>query len=94
MSYQAYWGTGGSGQPIGVAEISKKHTHVRGTVAMAHSGDPRYADSQIYIMKAASPSLDGKYTIIGQVTLGMEVVDKLQVPDILKNAYLKGEGPK
>ena len=50
-----------SGTPIGVAEISKKHSHVRGTVGLAHPdpGSAAYADSQFYIMKIASPALDG-----------------------------------
>ena len=42
-------------------------------------------------MKRASPSLDGKYAIIGQVTSGMGVVDKIEIADSIKNAYMKGE---
>jgi cyclophilin family peptidyl-prolyl cis-trans isomerase len=94
VSRKAYWGSGGSGNPIGVAEISKKYTHQRGTIALAHSGDPRYADCQFYIMKIASPGHDGKYTIVGKVTTGMAVVDKLEVGDIVKSLTLKGEGRK
>lgn len=94
MSRQAYWGSGNSGNPIGVAEISKRHTHVRGTVALGHGGDARYADSHIYIMKRASPSLDGKHTIVGRVVRGMAVVDKLEVTERVVNAYVRGEGPK
>jgi peptidylprolyl isomerase len=89
MSRSAYWGTAGSGKPIGAAEFSKRRTHVRGTVALAHAGDARFADSQFFIMKAPAPPYDGKYTIIGQVVRGMEVVDKLQVPDAIKNATIK-----
>jgi peptidylprolyl isomerase len=94
MSWKDSWGSQSSGSPVGVAEISKRLKHVRGTVAMANSGDPAYSDSQFYIMKTASPSLDGKYTIIGHVTTGMAVVDKIEVADVLKNIYVKGEGPK
>ena len=88
-SRRAYWGTGNAGTPIGVFEWSKKRTHVRGAVGLAHSGDARSADSQFYIMKAASPSLDGKHAIIGQVTVGMAVVDKLVVGDVIKDARVK-----
>jgi len=88
------WGTMGSGSPIGVAEISKTRKHVRGTVGLAHSGDARFADSQIYIMKVASPSLDGKHAIIGQVVKGIEVVDKIQKADVLKLAALKTAATK
>ncbi len=94
MTYRDHWGTSGSGTPINAFEVSKKRTHQRGTVGIAHAGNPMAADSQIYIMKAASPSLDGKHAIIGQVTAGMATVDKIAVADVIKNAYLKGEGPK
>jgi cyclophilin family peptidyl-prolyl cis-trans isomerase len=40
-------------------------------------------------MKAASPSLDGKHAVIGQVTAGMAVVDKLAVGDAIKDARVK-----
>ena len=89
MSRKAAWGSGGSGNPIGLAEISKRHSHQRGTVALAHGGSPTMADSQLYIMKVASPGLDGKHTIVGQVTSGMAVVDKLAVPDIIKQISIK-----
>jgi cyclophilin family peptidyl-prolyl cis-trans isomerase len=94
MTFKDHWGTGGSGRAINAFELSKKRTHVRGAVGLAHSGNPMAADSQIYIMKAASPSLDGKHAVIGQVAAGMPIVDKLQVADVIKNLYLKGEGPK
>jgi cyclophilin family peptidyl-prolyl cis-trans isomerase len=93
MSRRAYWGRGGSGQRVGVAEISKTRRHTRGTVALAHSAGPTTADSQFYIMKAASPSLDGKYAIIGQVTSGMDVVDRIVVGDVIKQTTVKGAGP-
>jgi len=89
MSKEAYWGNGNSGSPIGVFERSKKRTHVRGTVGLGHSGNPAGADSQFYIMKAASSSLDGKYAIVGQVVAGMAVVDKIEVGDMIRNTILK-----
>jgi peptidylprolyl isomerase len=89
MALRGMWGTMGSGTTIGVAELSPRHHHVRGTVALANLGDPKTADSQFYIMKTASPSLDGHYTIIGMVTSGMDIVDKLQVGDVLKNITIK-----
>ena len=90
MSREAWWGRGpGSGNPIGVAEITKKRRHAPGTVAMAHVGDPKLADSQFYIIIQSRPGLDGKYTIFGRVTTGMEVVKKLKKADILKRASVK-----
>jgi len=94
VSKEAYWGSGGSGNPIGVAEISKTRKHERGTVALAHSGYAQNADSQFYIMKVASPSLDGKYAIVGRVTTpaGMAVVDKIAKKDVVLSMKLKGAG--
>ena len=89
VSKEAYWGNGNSGSPIGVFERSKKRSHVRGAVGLGHSGNPAGADSQFYIMKAASPSLDGKYAVIGQVVAGMAVVDKIAVKDMIKNTTIK-----
>ena len=90
MSREAWWGRGpGSGNPIGVAEISKKRRHAAGTVAMAHSGDPKLADSQFYIVMQPRPGLDGKYTIFGRVISGMDVVKKLRRADILKKVSVK-----
>ena len=89
MSRRDYWGNGNSGNPIGVFELSKKRSHVRGAVGLAHSGNPLGADSQFYIMKSPSPSLDGKHAIVGLVTSGMAVVDKLEVADMIKNMTVK-----
>ena len=89
MSRKGYWGSGGSGNPIGIAELSKRLTHQRGTVALAHGGSPTMADSQLYIMKTAGPSLDGKHVIVGQVTTGMAIVDTLVVADVIKQMAVK-----
>jgi cyclophilin family peptidyl-prolyl cis-trans isomerase len=87
-----WWGRGpnsGSGQPIGVAEISKTRKHKPGTVAMADSGDPAAADSQMYITTRAMPNLDGHHTIIGQVVTGLDVVPKIAMGDVIKKVTVK-----
>ena len=89
MSREAYWGNGNSGSPIGVFERIKTRLHVRGAVALAHSGNPAGADSQFYILKQPIPSLDGKHAVVGQVVSGMAVVDKIAVRDLIKNTTLK-----
>ena len=81
MTRQTDWGRGGSGTPIGAAEITKSRTHVRGAVAMAHAGDATKADSQWYVTLSPQAALDGKYTVFGKVISGMDVVVKLQVTD-------------
>ena len=74
-------GMGGSGQKL-PAEFSKEK-HVRGTASMARAQSPDSADSQFFICFAPAPFLDGKYTIWGKVTSGMEFID----------AIAKGEPP-
>ena len=95
VTKKEWWGRSGSPVPaIGVAEISRKLIHVRGIVGLAHTGNPASANSQFYIMKDSSPSLNGKYTIIGRVKVGMPTVDTIKVGDILKNATIKEATPK
>jgi cyclophilin family peptidyl-prolyl cis-trans isomerase len=89
MTKKEFWGTGGSNRPIGVGEMSSKHRHVAGAVSLAHPGDPKAADSQMFIMFAAQPKYDGKFTVFGQVTAGMDVVRKLAVNDIIRRARVK-----
>lgn len=57
------------------AEFSKNAKHIRGTLSMARARDPDSAGSQFFICVAATPQLDGQYTIFGQVVMGMDVVD-------------------
>jgi peptidylprolyl isomerase len=73
-------GTGGSDLPDLPAEFSKE-PYVRGTVGMARSQDPNSANSQFFIMFAPAPSLDGDYTVIGNVESGMEFVDMIKKGD-------------
>jgi peptidyl-prolyl cis-trans isomerase B (cyclophilin B) len=51
--------------------------HKRGTLSMARSQDPDSAGSQFFICAANAPRLDGKYTVFGEVTSGMNVADKI-----------------
>ncbi|WP_431285909.1 peptidylprolyl isomerase [Humitalea sp. 24SJ18S-53] len=73
-------GTGGSRLPNVPAEFSPpaRARFLRGTVGAARSSDPNSANSQFFIMFAPAPSLDGQYTIWGQVVSGMDVVDKIK----------------
>jgi len=89
MLLQAQWGRGGSGKPIGVAEITKKRTNVRGAVGMGHGGSAKDADSQFYITLRNAPELNGKYTVFGRVIRGMDVAAKLEKTDMLKRASVK-----
>jgi peptidyl-prolyl cis-trans isomerase B (cyclophilin B) len=69
-------GTGGPGYTFG-DEINP-HKVVRGALAMANAG-PNTNGSQFFIVTtAAAPWLDGKHTVFGQVTDGMEAVDAIE----------------
>lgn len=71
-------GMGGSDLPDLKAEFTDKLHFVRGTVGAARSSDPDSANSQFFIMFGDANWLDGQYTIFGQVTSGMDVVDKIK----------------
>jgi peptidylprolyl isomerase len=69
-------GRGGSDKPDLPAEFSNE-PFVRGTLGMARTSDPNSANSQFFINYAATPHLNGQYTVWGQVVEGMEYVDQL-----------------
>jgi peptidylprolyl isomerase len=70
-------GTGGSKYPDLQAEFSNV-PYKRGIVGMARTNDPNSANSQFFIMFADGAFLNGKYTVVGEVLSGMDVVDKLK----------------
>ena len=72
-------GTGGPGYQF--EDEFNDHKVVKGAVAMANSG-PNTNGSQFFIVTAAAtPWLDGKHTVFGQVTTGQDVVDRIQHVD-------------
>ncbi len=70
-------GTGGSELPDLQAEFTDT-MFTRGVLGMARSQSPHSANSQFFIMFADAPHLNGQYTVFGEVTEGMELVDKLK----------------
>ncbi|MGB3273300.1 MAG: peptidylprolyl isomerase [Xanthobacteraceae bacterium] len=75
---QNFNGTGGSKYPNLKAEFSAV-PFKRGIVGMARRGDSvDSANSQFFIMFGDAPSLNGQYTVIGEVAAGMDVVDSLK----------------
>jgi peptidylprolyl isomerase len=58
---------------------------VRGVVSMARGLNPNSGDCQFFILTGADPSLDGNYTLWGQVVRGMDLIDKLKTGDKAKN---------
>ena len=76
-------GTGGSGQKLKAEFTPTKHT--RGTVSMARSSSPDSGDSQFFICFKDAPWLDNQYTVWGQVTEGMDNVDKIKRGEPVSN---------
>lgn len=51
--------------------------HTKGVLSMARAMAPNTGGSQFFIMHETSPHLDGSYAAFGQVTEGLDVVDKI-----------------
>jgi cyclophilin family peptidyl-prolyl cis-trans isomerase len=72
--------TGMSGSPLPnlPSEFTQDASFLTGTVGMARTQDPNSANSQFFICFAPATFLDGQYTIVGQVTAGMEAVQQIK----------------
>jgi peptidyl-prolyl cis-trans isomerase B (cyclophilin B) len=79
-------GYGGPGYKIKAEFNSQKH--LEGTLAMARGPDPDSAGSQFYICLAPQPSLDGQYTVFGQVIEGMDIVHSIVKGDVMKKVTI------
>jgi peptidylprolyl isomerase len=71
-------GMGGSKLPNLPAEFTQDASFLTGTVGMARTSDPDSANSQFFICFAPSTFLDGQYTIVGQVTAGIDAVQQIK----------------
>jgi cyclophilin family peptidyl-prolyl cis-trans isomerase len=70
-------GTGSGGPGYQFEDEQNDHSVVRGALAMANAG-PNTNGSQFFVVTAdAAPWLDGKHTVFGRVTSGMDVVDRI-----------------
>ena len=81
-------GTGAGGPGYRIKAEFNDTRHVRGTVAMARTSDPDSAGSQFYICYAPQPHLDKQYTVFGQVTEGMELIDAVRNGSVIRKATL------
>ncbi len=73
-------GTGGPGYTIKCETHLNKHRHVAGTLSMAHAGKDT-GGSQFFICHSPQGHLDGVHTVFGQVTKGMDIVNKIKQND-------------
>lgn len=74
-------GTGGSSKTIkgefSSNGVNNTLSHTRGVISMARGSDYNSASSQFFIVHKDSTFLDGNYAAFGEVTKGMDVVDKI-----------------
>jgi|SRR5690242_4169761 peptidyl-prolyl cis-trans isomerase B (cyclophilin B) len=74
-------GTGSGGPGYQFEDEANQHKVVRGALAMANAG-PNTNGSQFFIVTTEAASwLDGKHTVFGRVTDGMDVVDEISAVD-------------
>jgi cyclophilin family peptidyl-prolyl cis-trans isomerase len=76
-------GTGSGGPGYTIPAEFNAEPHVRGVLSMARTSDPNSAGSQFFVTLGDAPHLDNQYTLFGEVTSGMEVVDCIAVGDAM-----------
>jgi cyclophilin family peptidyl-prolyl cis-trans isomerase len=91
-------GEGGSPLPNIKAEFNDL-PHLRGAVSMARPTDINGANSQFFIVLMPVLRLDGKYTVVGRATTGMQYVDAIARgeppanPSKIVHAWMESDGP-
>ena len=74
-------GTGAGGPGYTIQDEFTDLTHERGVISMANTGQPNSGGAQFFITFVPTPHLDGRHTVFGAVTEGMDVVDSLTPRD-------------
>jgi len=82
-------GTGGPGYKF-EDEANNGVKHDRGVLSMANAG-PNTNGSQFFITHIKTDWLDGKHTVFGKVTEGLEVVDAVKQGDAIKSVKIEGD---
>ena len=83
-------GTGAGGPGYRFEDEISQRRHGTGALSMANAG-PNTNGSQFFITYAPASYLDGKHTVFGQVTKGMDVLNKITPRDPSKNPSTKGD---
>jgi len=76
-------GRGGPGYRFQDETYGNPLKHATGVLSMANAG-PNTNGSQFFITHAPQPHLDGRHTVFGKVTAGMEVVNAIQQGDVME----------
>jgi cyclophilin family peptidyl-prolyl cis-trans isomerase len=74
-------GGGGPGYQFGLEVQPDLRFNEAGVIGMARTNDPNSNGSQFYITLAATPNLNGQYTVFGKVISGLEVVEAIRARD-------------
>ncbi len=82
-------GTGGPGYKF-EDETNNGVKHERGVLSMANAG-PNTNGSQFFITHIRTDWLDGKHTVFGKVTQGLEVVDAVKQGDAIRSVKIEGD---
>ena len=82
-------GTGGPGYRF-EDETNNGVRHERGVLSMANAG-PNTNGSQFFITHVPTPWLDGKHTVFGKVTEGLDVVDAVKQGDLITKVTIEGD---
>ncbi|WP_027964507.1 peptidylprolyl isomerase [Halalkalibacillus halophilus] len=82
-------GNGGPGYTIPCETEGNPHKHQRGTLSMAHAGKDT-GGSQFFVCHDAQPHLDGRHTVFGQVTEGLDVIDRVRQGDVMQKVTIQG----
>ncbi|WP_205633937.1 peptidylprolyl isomerase [Labilithrix luteola] len=76
-------GTGNGGPGYTIPDEASPLLHTEGALGMAKSTAPNSAGSQFYMLLSAQPSLDGRYTVFGKVSSGMDVLKTIARGDVM-----------
>ncbi len=76
-------GTGGPGYQF--EDEQNQHGVVRGVIAMANAGSNTNGSQFFLVTTAAAPWLDGRHTVFGRITAGMDVVDAIEQVETGRN---------
>ena len=80
-------GRGGPGYKFEDETRSNPHKHEAGSLSMANAG-PNTNGSQFFICHAPQPHLDGRHTVFGKVTNGLNVATSLKNGDVMKEVII------
>jgi peptidyl-prolyl cis-trans isomerase B (cyclophilin B) len=83
-------GTGGPGYTIKCETQGNPHTHVPGSLSMAHAGKDT-GGSQFFIVHESQPHLNGVHTVFGKVTSGLEAAKAMRNGDVMEKVEVWDE---